>query len=85
MEKQVKLLFILIAVLFLSTATFFFLIAKKGSPTGSVISDFDTDNKSELPENCWDLKDGRIVCKLKMVSIPAGEVFESDFAFTNTD
>lgn len=85
MEKQVKLLFILIAVLIISTAVFLFLLFTKPSFTGLTLS--ETDKLLEdLPDNCWKLSDGRTICKLKMaVNIKAGEVLTNDFSFNETD
>jgi len=76
--KQKTILFILIAVLLVSTAVFFFLLFAKPSFTGLTLS--ETDQVSEdLPSNCWKLSDGRTICKLKMVNVVAGEVREDDF------
>jgi len=78
--KQETILFILIAVLLVSTAVFLFLLFAKPSFTGLTLSEPDK-MLEDLPDNCWKLSDGRTICKLKMaVNIEAGQITTTNFS-----
>jgi len=77
--KQKTILFILIAVLLVSTAVFLFLLFAKPSFIGLTLSEPDK-MLEDLPTNCWKLSDGRTICKLKMVNIEAGQITTTNFS-----
>jgi len=74
--KQKTILFILIAVLLISTATFFFFATGTPSLTGLTILG------KEIPEeDCFELEDGKMACKIGEFQIEAGKVINNDFIY----